>query len=88
MDSPKVILIAGSSSFGRLTRETPVRRGHRVFALMRDIAGRKGGTRTELISLAEKEGLPLGMIELDVTNETSIGQCEVMEQFSLVESAS
>ncbi len=55
---------------------------------MRDIAGRKGGTRTELISLAEKEGLPLGMIELDVTNETSIGQCEVMEQFSLVESAS
>ena len=37
----KVILITGTSTgFGRDTAETLARAGHRVFASMRDIAGR------------------------------------------------
>ncbi len=43
----KIILITGASTgFGRDTTETLTRAGHRVFASMRDIAGRTRRTRT------------------------------------------
>ena len=42
MDSKQVVLITGSSTgFGRLFAETLARKGHTVFATMRDLGGRK-----------------------------------------------
>jgi NAD(P)-dependent dehydrogenase (short-subunit alcohol dehydrogenase family) len=63
----KVILITGTSTgFGRDTAETLTRAGHRVFASMRDIAGRN---RPHAVSLRAKR---VEVVELDVTDDASI----------------
>jgi NAD(P)-dependent dehydrogenase (short-subunit alcohol dehydrogenase family) len=72
----QVVLITGASTgFGRLTAETLARKGYRVFASMRDIAGRNAGNRDELLALANKEKLELQAVEMDVTSESSVARC-------------
>lgn len=69
----KVILVTGSSNgIGRLTVATLARQGHTVYASMRDANGRNAAARTELQQLAKDENLDLNVIELDVTDETSV----------------
>jgi NAD(P)-dependent dehydrogenase (short-subunit alcohol dehydrogenase family) len=75
MDSKQVVLVTGSSTgFGRLMVETLARRGHIVFATMRDPAGRNAANASEIRALAAKESLPLHILELDVTNDASVEQ--------------
>ncbi len=67
------ILITGSSSgFGRTTAEDLARKGHTVFATMRGVEGKNSGVAGELRQLADSEGLALHVLELDVTNDTSV----------------
>ncbi|HEB59762.1 MAG TPA: SDR family oxidoreductase [Gammaproteobacteria bacterium] len=71
--SEKVVLVTGSSSgFGRLTVETLARQGHRVYAAMRDTAGRNSVVASELRELASQANLDLHVIDLDVTDGVSI----------------
>lgn len=73
MSAENVVLITGcSSGFGRVTAETLARASCRVFAGMRDIAGRNASSAREMKALAEKESLPLGPIELDVNDDASV----------------
>ncbi len=73
MNSKQVVLITGSSTgFGRLFTETLARKGHTVFATMRDPGGRNAKNATEIRSLAEKDSLPIHVLELDVTNDASV----------------
>ena len=73
MSSQEVVLVTGSSSgLGRLMVETLARRGYRVFAGMRETAGRNAAPRAALAALAERDGLALAALELDVTDEASI----------------
>ena len=73
MPSNQVILITGSSTgFGRLFAETLSRRGHTVFASMRDPGGRNAQHASDLRSLAERESLHLHVLELDVTDDASV----------------
>ena len=75
MDSKQVVLVTGSSTgFGRLMAETLARRGHTVFATMRDPVGRNAPNASEIRALAAKESLPLHILELDVTNDASVEQ--------------
>jgi NAD(P)-dependent dehydrogenase (short-subunit alcohol dehydrogenase family) len=68
-----VILITGASTgFGRDAAETLARRGHNVFATMRDVNGRNAEHRKSLERLASSEALHLHVLELDVTNEASV----------------
>jgi len=63
----KVILITGASTgFGRDTAETLHAAGHRVFASMRDIAGRNRAHAQALQALA------IEVLELDVTDQASV----------------
>jgi NADP-dependent 3-hydroxy acid dehydrogenase YdfG len=63
----KTILITGAATgFGRDTAETLAVAGHRVFASMRDIAGRNQGAAAAL------RGKGVNVVELDVTDDASV----------------
>ena len=69
----KVILITGASTgFGRETAERLARRGHQVFAAMRDPGGRNAEHRAALEHLASSEGLRMRIVEMDVSSESSV----------------
>ena len=73
MNSKQVVLITGASTgFGRLFTETLARRGHTVFATMRDPGGRNAGNAAEIRGLAKKESLPIHVLEMDVTDDASV----------------
>jgi NADP-dependent 3-hydroxy acid dehydrogenase YdfG len=63
----KTVLITGASTgFGRDTAETLSRSGHRVFAAMRDVAGRNRSHADAL------RGHNINVVELDVTDDDSV----------------
>jgi NAD(P)-dependent dehydrogenase (short-subunit alcohol dehydrogenase family) len=73
MNSKQVVLITGSSTgFGRLFTETLARKGHTVFATMRDPGGRNAKNGFEISTLAERDSLPIYVLELDVTDDASV----------------
>jgi NAD(P)-dependent dehydrogenase (short-subunit alcohol dehydrogenase family) len=73
MNSKQVVLITGSSTgFGRLFAETLARNGHTVFATMRDTGGRNAKNASEIRTLAEKDSLPIHVLEMDVTDDASV----------------
>jgi NAD(P)-dependent dehydrogenase (short-subunit alcohol dehydrogenase family) len=73
MDSKQVVLITGSSTgFGRTIAETLARHGHTVFATMRDPEGRNAKNAAEIRAVAERDGLFLQVLELDVTRDDSV----------------
>ena len=73
MSSKQVVLITGASTgFGRLFTETLARKGHTVFATMRDPAGRNANNAAEIRALADKNSLPIHVLELDVTDDASV----------------
>ena len=73
MERGRVVLVTGSNSgFGRLTVETLARRGHAVFAGIRDSADKNAGAAEELKALAEGEGLYISVVDLDVTDDDSV----------------
>jgi NAD(P)-dependent dehydrogenase (short-subunit alcohol dehydrogenase family) len=56
----KTVLITGTSSgFGKLTALSLARRGHQVFASMRNIAGKNRAAADELRRIAESEQVDL-----------------------------
>jgi NAD(P)-dependent dehydrogenase (short-subunit alcohol dehydrogenase family) len=73
MSDKKVVLITGASTgFGRLFAETLARKGHTVFASMRNVAGKNAKNAAEIKALAEREKLAIHIVELDVTDEASV----------------
>ena len=72
MKSSEVVVVTGASSgFGRLIVETLARNGYRVFATMRDVRTRNARAAGEIEALAQREGLALQVLEIDVTDEDS-----------------
>jgi NAD(P)-dependent dehydrogenase (short-subunit alcohol dehydrogenase family) len=68
-----VVLITGcSTGFGRVTAETLGRKKYRVFAGMRDVKGRNAEKARDFQALAERESLPLRIVELDVNDDASV----------------
>jgi NAD(P)-dependent dehydrogenase (short-subunit alcohol dehydrogenase family) len=73
MNSKQVVLITGSSTgFGRLFTETLARKGHTVFATMRDPGGRNAKNASEIRTVAKNDSLPIHVLELDVTDDASV----------------
>jgi NAD(P)-dependent dehydrogenase (short-subunit alcohol dehydrogenase family) len=75
LPAKSVILITGcSSGLGRLVAETLARKGFEVFATMRAIQDRNANAARELCELAKRESLSLRVLELDVTDDASVGR--------------
>jgi len=73
MNSKQVVLITGSSTgFGRLFTETLARKGHTVFATMRDPGRRNAKNASEIRALAQKDSLTIHVLEMDVTDDASV----------------
>ena len=78
----QAVLVTGSNSgLGRQIAETLARRGHVVFAGIRESAGRNAAAADELRTLTEVEGTALCVVDLDVTRDESVEQAirEVVE---------
>lgn len=70
--SATVLITGASTGFGRDTAQRLARRGHRVFATMRDVAGRNAAHCAALVGMADEEKLWLRVLELDVTRDESV----------------
>lgn len=67
------VLITGTSSgFGLLTTKTLAKKGHTVFASMRGVTGKNAGAAAELRAWAEREGVKVHTVELDVQSQASV----------------
>lgn len=83
MTTPLNILVTGSNSgFGRLISETLARRGHRVFASMREVASRNARAAEEMRGLTGAHGGSIVPVEIDVCSDASVehGITSVLEQ--------
>lgn len=73
MISQQSVLVTGSSSgFGRCISQTLARQGHRVWATMRETAGKNAAAAHALQSWAQTENLALQVLELDVCDDASV----------------
>jgi NAD(P)-dependent dehydrogenase (short-subunit alcohol dehydrogenase family) len=72
--SAVVVITGASTGFGRDAAERLARRGHRVFATLRDARGRNAVHRDGLEALARSERLALTVLEMDVTDDESVRQ--------------
>ena len=69
----KVVVVTGcSSGFGKDVSAALARKGHRVYATMRDVRGRNAANAEALEALASKESIDLRVIEMDVTSTSSV----------------
>jgi NAD(P)-dependent dehydrogenase (short-subunit alcohol dehydrogenase family) len=69
------ILVTGTNSgFGRLITHSLARAGHQVFATMRDVGGRNRAAAEEMRALAEKEGLKIHVVEMEVTSDAGVNE--------------
>ena len=69
----KTILITGcSSGFGKLAAEHLAKQGHTVFATLRNTQGKNKEVAEEIKAYGQANNLKLFVVDLDVTNETSI----------------
>ncbi len=67
------ILITGASSgFGAMTARHLADAGHTVYASMRDLAGRNAQAAADAHSYAERNGVDLRTVEMDVASQPSI----------------
>lgn len=75
MSQSKIVLITGSNSgIGRLAAHTLARKGHTVFASMRDTGGKNAEAARAMRAWAAAENVALHVVELDVTSDTSVDQ--------------
>jgi len=68
MSNQKVVVVTGSSSgIGRETSLLLARKGFQTFATMRNLS-----KSSVIDTVAEKEGLPLHVVKLDVNDDNSV----------------
>lgn len=72
--SQNIFVTGTNSGFGRLTTLSLARKGHQVFATMRDTATRNREAAEEMRRLAESESLKIHVVEMSPTSEASVNE--------------
>ncbi|WP_297838485.1 SDR family oxidoreductase [uncultured Roseibium sp.] len=73
MSTSKTVLITGASrGIGLLTARELARRGHRVYAGLRDMAGRNKDVASELVQFSAALDHQIVPVELDVTDDSTV----------------
>jgi NAD(P)-dependent dehydrogenase (short-subunit alcohol dehydrogenase family) len=73
MPAEQVIVVTGASSgFGAMTVRALADAGHRVYAGMRDTAGRNARAAQEAVDYASEHAVDLQAIEMDVSEQASV----------------
>ena len=73
ISNPKTVLITGASpGIGLLTAKALAKKGHYVFASMREVSNRNKAAAKELRAWARDNNFTLVPVELDVTDEQSV----------------
>lgn len=87
MENQVVVVTGGTTGFGRLTVETLARQGFTVFAAMRDTEGKNRVHAEALRELADRDGLNLAPVQVDISDEASVeaGVAEVVAQAGRVD---
>jgi len=67
-----VFITGASSGFGLLTTKTLLNKGFTVFASMRNLTSSNAAKAEEIKACADQSGGKVHLIELDVTNDTSV----------------
>jgi len=67
-----IILTGTSSGFGLLTAKTLAKKGHKVFATMRNVQTRNAGAAEALLKWAAAEKVLIEIVELDVMDDASV----------------
>ncbi|MDJ0918035.1 MAG: SDR family oxidoreductase [Woeseiaceae bacterium] len=70
--SKKILITGCSSGFGLDAAKTLAKKGHEVFATMRDVGGRNAPKAQELRDFAAAEGVSISVLEMDVTSDASV----------------
>ncbi len=70
--SKKILITGCSSGFGLDAARTLAKKGHEVFATMRDVDGRNAPKAQELRDFAAAEGVSISVLEMDVTSDASV----------------
>ena len=70
--SKKILITGCSSGFGLDAAKTLAKKGHEVFATMRDVDGRNAPKAQELRDFAAAEGVSISVLEMDVTSDASV----------------
>jgi NAD(P)-dependent dehydrogenase (short-subunit alcohol dehydrogenase family) len=72
---PSVVLVTGAATgIGNLTARALAAAGHTVYASMREPQGHNSARTQELLDLAERDGVDLRVVELDVQSQESADQ--------------
>lgn len=71
-DAKRVFLTGASAGFGRDTAKALAAKGHTVYATMRGVSGKNAEAAKDLEGWAKKTGHTIHVLELDVTDESSV----------------
>lgn len=82
MNKPTVFIASARSGFGFLTAKALTRKGHTVFATMRDSHGKNADAASELMHHAKNTPGRMHILDMDVTDEEAV-QAAVDEALSI-----